>query len=112
MDLTAQQALSKRLFNSQHRLDAISALHERGIEVGDFSHEDFVGFSGLPRTAAHKELKILVEFEALTTSSAYGRVFYSVQAGPFWEWAGQLLGARVVEQVHDDEHAEDQSDAP
>lgn len=111
MNQTPRQALSKRLFNAQHRLDAIATLLLRGAELDFFDHEAFVQASGLPRTAAHNELKALVDLQALSTYQGDRRVKYSIQEGPFWEWTEQLLMAHggLEDRVHG--AAEESSDA-
>ncbi|MCU1494513.1 MAG: hypothetical protein JWO62_2277 [Acidimicrobiaceae bacterium] len=87
---TPEQALSKRVFNSEHRLTVASALLQAN---GLVSQEDVQKATGVPNSSCFNELALLVELGVAQKVPA-GRSFsYQPIEGPFWEWLRQLMAS-------------------
>ena len=83
------QALSKRTFNSTHRLTIVASMWRERDRV--HTRDSVMASSGAPGTAVHGELQLLSELGLLLRVELDGRVHYQVIDGPFWLWAEQLF---------------------
>ena|SRR5579862_6975445 len=84
------ETLSKRLFNSEHRLTVVRGLFELDRAASSREIEDL---TGVPRSTVHDELNLLADVGLLVRAQPDRTVFYQRADGPFWDWCRQLLGA-------------------
>lgn len=84
---TDTQALSKLLFNAQHRM-TVAAVFAGTDEV--LGHEEVASRASVSRSVAHKELGVLVRIGALDRLAALRQVGYQRAASPFWAFLEDL----------------------
>jgi hypothetical protein len=85
--VTDTQALSKLLFNAQHRV-AVALVFAASDEV--LGHEEVADRAKISRSVAHKELGVLVRIGALDRLEATRQVSYQRAASPFWAFVADL----------------------
>lgn len=86
---TPVQALSKRAFNSDHRLSVVAALLDRQWDLSD--KQQIVAATGVPSTSVYNELMDLHALGLLLRTRDGHRVVFTVVDGPFWTWCDILL---------------------
>lgn len=86
---TPTQTLSKRAFNSDHRLTLAREVLGRRGDL--FDKKTVEQATGIPPTTVYNELSDLVELGALASIPDGSRVLFSVVDSPFWTWCEALL---------------------
>lgn len=81
--------LSKRAFNSEHRLTIANAL---AATNGLISNNELADSVGVNRASCHNELNLLAELGVVQRVAATRSVLYQPVPGPFWTWVDQLVG--------------------
>jgi hypothetical protein len=93
---TAEQELSKRVFNTEHRLTIARALlnHPKLAAATEIAVAARV--SG---ASVHEELHRLADLGVVQRVPEAQRVLFQPIPGPFWEWCRELLSKIPVTEV-------------
>jgi len=83
-----RQQLSKRLYNSEHRLTIVQALLDQN---GFVAAADLAQQLGIARSTVHTELYLLDEIGALQRVQPDRTVLFQKIDGLFWAWNEELL---------------------
>lgn len=86
-DRTPLQELSKRVFNSEHRLDLVEVLERLS---GLFTVKEMADAAELPVSTVHNELHLMAEVGALQRVPVGRGVSFQIIDGPYWRWCSQL----------------------
>lgn len=85
---TPLQDLSKRAFNSEHRLSICGGILTLN---GLFTCDELADLVPGSERSCYKELDRLVDLGVLQRVPAGRTVTYQVLPGSFWDWVGELL---------------------
>lgn len=90
---TRHEALSKLLFNAQHRLSVAKVFLDEPTAA--VSCEDVAARAEVSRSVAHKELHVLTAIGAMQRIEASRSVYFQRLPSSFWGLSEELLHAAV-----------------
>ena len=82
--------LSKRVFNSEHRLTIAMALEDT---EGFTTTAAVMKSTGIAYSTVHDELNLMAELGVLQRVIPERQVLFQRLSGPFWEWCSVLVAS-------------------